>query len=345
MSSGCDEVPGRPHDVGAHEWPRRRTADRARPSTLAAVALPDGPLRARVVLRLDREEAAGRRRSGSSNGRRRRARRTRSRPSPRPRWPTRRSVAIEPPAQSRPASARTSPGWSGGSPRQLAQAVDPLDDVRVRREQRGRALLELLDRVREVQVLRGAVRDLEHLPVARRSWPAPARGRAGCGSARPTSRRRGTPAGGSPRAGRAAPTIGAMIARTIATTNRIAASPPPPRSRSPPPRRPPPQNVKRRKKSARRAMEPTSTATSSENRMSSCGRGPARGPIDALELLAIELLEEAGGDGDRGVLRVTPGGEGVRRRVVDDVHLRHRQARGERDLADDVHAAAAPPPA
>jgi hypothetical protein len=42
---------------------------------------------------------------------------------------------------------------------------------------------------------------------------------------------------------------------------------------------------------------------------------------DTLELLAVELLEEAGGDRDRRVLRVAPGGEGVRRGVVDQVDL------------------------
>ena len=35
---------------------------------------------------------------------------------------------------------------------------------------------------------------------------------------------------------------------------------------------------------------------------------------DALELLAVELLEQAGRDRDRGVLRVAAGGEGVRAR-------------------------------
>ena len=39
----------------------------------------------------------------------------------------------------------------------------------------------------------------------------------------------------------------------------------------------------------------------------------------ALELDPVHLLEQAGGDGDRGVLRVAAGGEGVGRRVVDDV--------------------------
>ena len=62
--------------------------------------------------------------------------------------------------------------------------------------------------------------------------------------------------------------IGARIASTIATTNMTICSPPPPLSESRRDRRPPPQNVNRRKKSASRAIEPTSTPTISENRMS-----------------------------------------------------------------------------
>ena len=57
---------------------------------------------------------------------------------------------------------------------------------------------------------------------------------------------------------------------------------------------------------------------------------------DALELLAVELLEQAGRDRDRRVLRVAAGGEGVRRRVVDDVDLGHRDVRRDRHLLDDV---------
>ena len=47
----------------------------------------------------------------------------------------------------------------------------------------------------------------------------------------------------------------------------------------------------------------------------------------ALELDPVHLLEQAGGDRDRRVLRVAAGGEGVRRRVVDDVDARLGQAR------------------
>ena len=72
----------------------------------------------------------------------------------------------------------------------------------------------------------------------------------------------------------------------------------------------------------------------------------------ALQLLAVHLLEQPGGDGHRGVLRVASGGEGVRGGVVDDVDLRHRQAAGEAHLGHHVEellvlvrriAAAAPP--
>ena len=58
---------------------------------------------------------------------------------------------------------------------------------------------------------------------------------------------------------------------------------------------------------------------------------------DALELLAIELLEEAGRDRDRRVLRIAAGREGVRRGVVDDVDRRHRHVGRDRQLAHDVH--------
>ena len=58
---------------------------------------------------------------------------------------------------------------------------------------------------------------------------------------------------------------------------------------------------------------------------------------DALELLPVELLEQAGRDRDRCVLRVATGREGVRGGVVDDVDLGHRRVRRDRQLLDDVH--------
>ena len=57
---------------------------------------------------------------------------------------------------------------------------------------------------------------------------------------------------------------------------------------------------------------------------------------DALQLVAVELFEEAAGDGDGGVLGVAARGEGVRGGVVDDVDLRHREAGGYRHLLDHV---------
>ena len=79
---------------------------------------------------------------------------------------------------------------------QGAQAVDPVEDGRVGREQVRLLARHALDRVLEVQVLGRAVGDLERLRVERRSSPAPARGRADCGSARRRTRRPGTRAGG-----------------------------------------------------------------------------------------------------------------------------------------------------
>ena len=58
---------------------------------------------------------------------------------------------------------------------------------------------------------------------------------------------------------------------------------------------------------------------------------------DALELLAVELLEQAGRDRHGRVLRIAPGGEGVGRGVVDDVDPGHRHVGGDGHLADDVH--------
>ena len=57
---------------------------------------------------------------------------------------------------------------------------------------------------------------------------------------------------------------------------------------------------------------------------------------DAFELDAVHLLEQAGGHGDRRVLGVAPGGEGVRRRVVDDVDARLGQAAGDAQALDEV---------
>ena len=56
----------------------------------------------------------------------------------------------------------------------------------------------------------------------------------------------------------------------------------------------------------------------------------------ALELLAIHHLQKSGRHRHRGVLRIAAGGECVRARVIDDVHLRHRHAVADRQRLDDV---------
>ena len=57
---------------------------------------------------------------------------------------------------------------------------------------------------------------------------------------------------------------------------------------------------------------------------------------DALQFLAVHQLEQAPGHGDRGVLRVAAGGEGVGRVGVDDVDLGLGYARRDGDFLDDV---------
>ncbi len=56
----------------------------------------------------------------------------------------------------------------------------------------------------------------------------------------------------------------------------------------------------------------------------------------ALQFLAVHLLQEATGHGNRRVLRVASGREGVGRRVVDDVDARHWYPGGRGHLTDDV---------
>ena len=132
--------------------------------------------------------------------------------------------------------------------------------------------------------------------------------------------------------------IGARIARTIAMTNTTAWAPPPlpPLSRL---RRPPtlPQNVKRRKKSAQDRDGADHDADDEREPDVEVAHVRELVAEDALELLAVELLEEAGRDGDRRMRRVAAGGEGVGRGVVDDVDLGHRDVGGDGQLAHDVH--------
>ena len=57
---------------------------------------------------------------------------------------------------------------------------------------------------------------------------------------------------------------------------------------------------------------------------------------DALEFRVVHDLEEAGGRRDDRVLRVAPGREGVRCRILDDVDLRHRGAGRDGEVLDDA---------
>ena len=115
----------------------------------------------------------------------------RPRPRPRPRQLGGRSLPY-----SRPVSGRRLGGRQGRVAGQLAQAIDPVEDGRMGRHQARRALLELLDRVREVHVLRAAVGDLEHLRIARDLGQRPLEAVRDCGSAPRPTRRPGTRAGG-----------------------------------------------------------------------------------------------------------------------------------------------------
>ena len=55
----------------------------------------------------------------------------------------------------------------------------------------------------------------------------------------------------------------------------------------------------------------------------------------AAELVAVEHLEDARGDRDRGVIRAAPGGEGVGLRSRRHVDRGHRHARLAGELLDD----------
>ena len=54
----------------------------------------------------------------------------------------------------------------------------------------------------------------------------------------------------------------------------------------------------------------------------------------ALELMRLEPLHQAGGDGDRGVLGAAAGGEGVGHVGVDQRHPGHRQVGGDAQPLD-----------
>ena len=57
---------------------------------------------------------------------------------------------------------------------------------------------------------------------------------------------------------------------------------------------------------------------------------------DALELVPVEFLQQAGSNGDGGVLRISARGKGVGGRVVNYVDLRHSKAASQDHLLDDV---------
>ena len=57
---------------------------------------------------------------------------------------------------------------------------------------------------------------------------------------------------------------------------------------------------------------------------------------DALELSAVELVEEPPRHRDRGVLRIASGGEGVRGRVLDHEDLGRGDAETDRERLDDI---------
>lgn len=57
---------------------------------------------------------------------------------------------------------------------------------------------------------------------------------------------------------------------------------------------------------------------------------------DAFEFFVFEDLDDAGRDGDRGVLRIAARCEGIWRWIIHHVQLRHRQPRGNGQVFDEV---------
>ena len=130
--------------------------------------------------------------------------------------------------------------------------------------------------------------------------------------------------------------IGATTASTRARTMMSAIAPPPPRSRVA--ARPPAAAPERE------AQEPVGEQRDRADQDPDEQREPDVEVADvahlvaddALQLLPVELLEQAGRDRHAGVLRIAAGGERVRRRVGDDLDPWARQAAGEAHLLDDV---------
>ena len=128
--------------------------------------------------------------------------------------------------------------------------------------------------------------------------------------------------------------MGARIAKAMAIASRITYAPPP-RSRLLP-RLPLPNHVQRMKKSASSATRPTSTTVMRHHADVVVADVRHLVRDHALQLAVVELVEQAARGGDGGVLRVAAGREGVRRAVLDDVHLRHRQAGADAEVLDDA---------
>ena len=132
------------------------------------------------------------------------------------------------------------------------------------------------------------------------------------------------------------PISGATIARIRASAKISAAAPPPPRSES--------LLDATAAAPVRESQEPVgqqrdgSDQHADEEREADVEVADVAHlvPDDALELLAIELVEQAARDRHARVLRIPPGGEGVRRRVVDDPEPRGREAARQAHLLDDV---------
>ena len=129
--------------------------------------------------------------------------------------------------------------------------------------------------------------------------------------------------------------IGARMASAKTTSMTSACAPPPLESRE---RRPPtpPHKLTRRNMSASRAIGADQDRDHQGEPDVEVADVRELVADDPLELLAVELLQEAGGDGDRGVLRVAPGGERIRRRVIDEVDPRCRDAGRHRQLVHHV---------
>ena len=138
--------------------PHGRGRSRARPSRGSTP--PPGHRRARRSRRHRRSESA--RRGAAAAG----ARSAQPRPSV------------------QPGQRRRLGAWSGGSPVSCRSRLIRSSDRRMRSRTGADALLELLDRVREVHVLRRRGWRPRGPPGRCRSSPAPARDRTGCGSAR-----------------------------------------------------------------------------------------------------------------------------------------------------------------